>query len=274
MKRAILIMLALACLIFPAYAEDTQLVDASQAASISTAANYLRVTCPIDGEQQVTVTVTDAWGNLQYQRDYGLCSGTFRSEDIYLKLSGAESVYQVTVQAGNTTHYLTVNRVMPRLTDNVACAGGYPLSKLNGSKAWQSATILDVRALEGASLTVPMIASDAYTLGSVTFTVSGGQLTVTADLSDGIDGSIDSATVYVATNALQTQELGNRRFIGLEADLNERIDLSGTPYAAVLVELRVSFNPSGVPGKTNPLLDGQDQLWQEMQQSTANEAVG
>ena len=275
MKRVfLLLLLALACLIFPACAEDTHTVDVSAQSSVTTAASYLRVTCPVDGEQPVTVTVTDAWGDPQYQKYYDLCSGIFRSEDIYLRLDGSETVYQVMVQAGNAGYGLTVYRVMPRLTGNAACAAGYPLSMLSGSNSRQSATILDIAALEGSSLTVPMHASGAYTLGTVTFTVSRGQLTVSASVNGGIDGSIDSSRVSVATNALEAQQLGDRRFPGLTTWLNESVDLGGTPYAAVLVELTVSFDPSGVPGSPDPLLDGQDSLWMQMQQSTANEAIG
>ena len=275
MRRVFLMMLALVCLIFPARAEDTQTVDASTATSVTTAASYLRVTCPIDGEQPVTVTVADARGNPQYQRNYGDCSGTFRSEDIYLRLDGGHTTYSVTLKAGETTYGFTVERVMPRLMGNAACATGYPLSLLNSmDSTWQSATILDVQALEGSSLTVPMHAAGAYELGSVTFSVSGGALTVTADMARGVDGSIDDATVYVATNALQAQALRARNFSGLIGKLKDAIDLGGTPYAAVLVQLTVSFDPSGVPGSPEALLDGQEELWLLMQESTANEAVG
>ena len=274
LAHAALVLIALACLIFPAYAEDTQTVDASTATSVSTTASYLRVTCPVEDDQPVTLTVTDAWGNPQYQRDYGLNSGFFRSEDIYLRLDGGLTTYFVTVQVGEAAYAFSVDRVMPRLTGNAACAVGYPLSWLNGSGSWQSATILDVNALEGSSLTVPMHASGAYTLGTVTFSVYGGQLTVSADIAGGVDGSIDGATVYVATNALQAQSLGSRYFSGTTGWLGDRIDLGGTPYAAVLVQLTVSFDPSGVPGSPDALQYGQEELWMQMQQMTANEAVG
>ena len=274
MRRVFLMILALACLIFPAYAEDVKTVDASAVSSVSMDENYLRVTCPIDGEQPVTVTITDAWGNPYRQKYYDMCSGIFRSEDFYLELGGSETAYHVTVQAGEAVYGFKVNRVMPRLTGNAACAAGYPLASLSGSGSWQSATIVDVAALEGSSMTMPMHASGAYTLGTVTFSVSGGQLKVSADISAGIDGSIDGATVYVATNALQAQTLGNRRFSGLSGRLGESIDLGGTPYAAVLVQLTVSFDPSGVPGSPDTLQSGQEQLWMLMQQGTANEAVG
>lgn len=274
MRRVLLMILALACLIFPAYADDVQTVDASVTSSVTMTESYLRVTCPIDGEQPVTVTVTDAWGQPYRQKYYDLCSGIFRSEDFYLELSGGETVYYVTVQAGDAVYSFSVNRVMPRITGNAACSAGYPLSSLNGSGTWQSATILDVSALEGSSLTMPMHASGAYTLGTVTFSVSGGELKVSAEISDGIDGSIDGSTVYVATNALQARQLHGRNFSGLSGRLGDRIDLGGTPYAAVLVQLTVSFDPSGVPGSPDALQSGQEQLWMQMQQSTANEAVG
>lgn len=274
MRRVLLMILALASLIFPAYAEDARTVNASTATSVSMDENYLRVTCPIDGEQQVTVTVTDAKNELYYLRDYGVCSGSFRSEDIYLRLDGGETTYAVYVQAGEATYAFVVDRVMPRLTGNAACSVGYPLSMLNGSGNWQSVTILDVAALEGSSMTVPMHASGAYNLGTVTFSVSGGQLTVSADIDSGIDGSIDGSKVYVATNALQAQQLASRNFSGSSGKLKEKIDLGGTPYAAVLVQLTVSFDPSGVPGSPDVLQRDQEQLWQMMQQSTANEAVG
>ena len=274
MRRLLLMIVALACLIFPAYAEDVQKVDASTATSVTMDANYLRVTCPVSGEQSVMITVTDARGNPQYQRDYGACSGTFRSEDIYLRLDGAKTTYGVTVQVGEQSYSFTVDRVMPRMTGNAACSAGYPLSMLNGSGNWQSATILDVAELEGTSMTMPMHASGAYTLGTVTFSVTGGKLKVSAEITSGVDGSIDDAKVYVATNAVQAQQLRNRNFSGLTGKLQENIDLGGTPYAAVLVQLTVSFDPSGLPGSPDEVQWGQDELWLMMQQSTANEAVG
>lgn len=274
MKRFFLILLALTCLMVSAQAEDMQIVDASTAFNVTCSDSYLLITCPLDGEQSVTVSITDPWGNLHYQRDYGMCSGYFRSDPIYLRLDGGATTYSVSVQAGEQSYFFTVDCVMPRLTYNAACSVGYPLSWLNGSGSWQSVTMLDIDALEGSSTTVALHASDAYTLGTVTFSVSGGQLTVSANIDSGVDGSIDDAVVYVATSALQAQQLGGWGFMGATGRLNESIDLGGTPYAAVLVQLTVSFDPSGVPGSPNTLLDGQDVLWMLMQQSTPNEAVG
>ena len=189
-------------------------------------------------------------------------------------LSDAQTAYQVALQAGDTVYSIPVTRVMPRLKNNEACSVGYPLSALAGGSSWKSVTLLDVGALEGNSLTVPLHASGAYTLGTVTFKVSGGKLKVTATLDSGIDGSIDQATVYVATDALAAQTLGTRSFSGAKGRLNESISLGGTPYAAVLVVLKVSFDPTGVPGSPRVELHGQEALWKLMRTYTANEAVG
>lgn len=276
MKRMVLLLLSLLLALpsLPALADDVMQVSLPVSGAVTSDCSYLRLTCQLDGEQAVMVTVADASGNLHYQRSYGVCSGSFRSDELYLRLSGAQTNYQVTLQAGNTTHSFTVKRVMPRLKNNEACSVGYPLSRFTGSSSWKSATLLDVRALEGSSLTVPLHASGAYTLGTVTFKVSGGKLKVTASIDSGIDGSIDKSTIYVATDALAAQKLGTRQFNGRKGKLNESIDLGGTPYAAVLVVLTVSFNPAGVPGSPRTELNGQEALWQLMQTNTANEAVG
>jgi len=276
MKRMVLLLLLLLLmgLSLPALADDVMQVSVPVSGTVTSDCSYLRLTCQLNGEQAVMVTVADASGNLHYQRSYGLCSGSFCSEELYLKLSGAQTVYQVTLQAGDTVYSFPVKRVMPRLKNNEACSVGYPLSRLAGSSSWKSVTLLDVRAMEGDSLTVPLHASGAYTLGTVTFKVSGGKLKVTAALDSAIDGSIDKSTIYVATDALAAQKLGTSRFDGRKGKLNESIDLGDTPYAAVLVVLTVSFDPSGVPGSPRTELNGQEALWQLMQTHTANEAVG
>lgn len=275
MKRipALLVSLSLLLTAAPARGEEVfTLEDVS--GTYATDRDYLRIACPIDGEQQVTVTVADEGGSVVYQRDYGLCSGLFRSEDIYLRLQGSQTLYSITVDAGGQVSACSVNRTMPRLTGNAACSVGYPLSTLTGSGSWKTATLLDLAQLEGGTLTVPMHASGSYALGTVTFTVQGGALSVSADIAPGVDGVIDSAKVYVATDALDAQNLGTRSFAGLEGSLDSAIDLNGASLAAVYVKLSVSFDPIGVPASPETLLEGQEELWQRMQQEIALNSVG
>ena len=123
-------------------------------------------------------------------------------------------------------------------------------------------------------MTVPLLAGDAYEIGTVTFSVSRGSLTVSACLNDQVDGSIDKSTVYVASTALEAEALGKKNFRGLKGKLNHPFALADTGYAAVYVALTVSFDPQGVPEASGAQLQGQEDVWQRMQTETANEAVG
>ncbi len=277
MKRllSILLCVALLCLTLPALADDLCLIsDPASAGSISTEYEYLCIYCPANSGDHVTISVTDPSGSCIYQRDYGTCDSPFYTDDIYLPMDGSEITYAVTLTVGETTYAFDVTREAGYLYDNAACAGGYPLSSITGSRNWCTATIIDVNALEGSSMTVPLCASKWYCIGTATLSVSGGKLTVSASLSDGLDGSIDSATVYVAMNALQAQELGQKYFTGTTSSLDRAIDLSGANYAAVYVQMIVSYDPSTAVEESPSILSGQDELWQRMQNETANEAVG
>lgn len=275
MKRLIALLLAL-CLslcALPALAEDVCTLDAASPGTVYTDRSYVRVLCAeVSGD--VTLSASDAQGSLIYQKAYGACVGSFRSDDLYLPLNGSETVYTITLAEGGQEHSFTVVRRMPRLSGNTACSVGLPLSSVTGRDSWQSVTVLDLRSLEGSALTMPLQASGSYTLGTVTFSVSGGQLTVSAAVSDGIDGAIDSARVYVAANALEAQQLGGKSFSGLTGSLDSEISVAGLDYAVVYVKLTVSFDPADVPAAPKVTQPGQTELWQVMENSTINEAVG
>lgn len=284
MKKLLSLLVCLAALLCSTSAmgqEDVFVVSAPDIAenawdaanALTSDRSYLRVTCPADGAS-VTLSIADAQGGLIYQRDYGVCGGTFRSEDIYLRLDGSTTTYHVSLWVGDEGYAFPVQRVMPRLIANAVCSVGLPLQELTGASGWKSATLLDTAALEGRSLTVALHASNAYEIGTATFTISGGQLTVSAQLNPGVDGSIDKASVQVATTALEAQQLGRKNFLGQTGRLEQPIDLLGTPYAAVYLNLSVSFDPTGLPGSPATLLEGQRDLWQQMQNETANEALG
>lgn len=276
MKRLLALLMLLAMLLasVPALANDVFTVTDVDGTNHSSDQPYLRITCPVPENSNVTVTVAEDGGGVTYQRDYGVCSGTFRSEDIYLRLNDGETVYNISVKAGEETHTFQVTRTMPYLTENAACSVGYPLSEVSGSGSWKTVTLLDVAAMEGTSMVTPMHASGAYTLGSVTFAVQNDCLTVSAQLDGGVDGTIDKATVYVATDPFQAQCLGTRNFGGATAALDEAVPLNGAECAAVYVKLTVSFDPSGVPASPETVLDGQAELWQRMQQMQHSDAVG
>lgn len=285
MKKIWGLLLALALLLSTAAAaaqEDVFIVNAPDVAenawdesnALTSDRSYLRVTCPVEGEANVTLSVADEAGSLVYQRDYGLCSGTFRSEDIFLRLTGSSTVYQVSLWVGDVGYAFPIQRVMPRLIANAVCSVGLPLQELTGSSNWKSATLLDVDALEGKTLTVALHASNAYCIGSASFAVDHGCLTVSVRLEEGADATIERASVQVASTALEAQTLGLKSFSGQTAQLGQPIDLQSSPYAAVYLSLTVSFDPTSLPESPEIELDGQRNLWQHMQTETANEAVG
>lgn len=272
--RPLLLLLLLTLLAAPALAEDVCVVsDASTATRITTDSSYLRVLCPLTEECDVTLTVCDSWGYLIYQRSYGLCSGSFRSEDVYLRLEGSSATYTVTLRCGSAEHQFRVTREAPRLTDSGVTAQGMALSQITGRRGNACAVIIDVWALEGSTLTVPLV-SGGMQLGYANLTVEDGQLTVSAALT--ADGKIEKATVYIARDAVTAATLGTNRFTGVKTKLNRAVDLQGTPYAAVLVQLTVSYDAATAEFcHEDPLyLQEQQDLWELMQLTTANEAVG
>lgn len=247
------------------------------ASSLTSDRSYLRVTCPLEEDAAVTLSIAAENGKLVYQRDYGVCGGRFRSEDIYLRLTGPQTTYHVTLWAGDSSFSFPLRRVMPMLTGNAACSAGYPLAEISGTNTWRTATLLDIAEVSRRPYTVALNASDAYTIGAVTFTVEEGRLTVSAQLDEGMASSIDKSAVYVATTALEAEKLGKKNFPGPTVALDEAVDLWGTPYVAVYVNLTVSFDPSGA-AEMRPLDEEEAELqlllWEKILTETANEAVG
>lgn len=260
--------------VFLALAEDVYYADASQGGSVTSDKGYLSVSCPLDTDSRVTMTIRDEWGSTVYQRDYGVCSGMFASEEVYLPQNGAQTTYRVTLSTDSGENSFTVVRVAPRLTDSNVTTAGLPLSDISGVSSPKKAILLDLSALNNQlPMVVPMVSGDVQ-LGCVTFTVRNGQLSVSAELT--VDGTIDRAAVYVAKSALSAQTLGTRRFDGKKVGLNKKVNVDGLGYAAVLVQMTVSYDQD----TATPLMPDEDfvqeqtELWDAMQEETVNEAVG
>ena len=274
----VLSLILLCCLLLPAArAEDVCVVqDAFAAARVTTDRPYLRVCCELPGEKEVTLSVHDQWGSLIYQRYYGLCSGSFESRDVHLPVEGERCDYTVTLRMGGETHTFTVTREMPLLTDTSVFAGGMTLKELNGGSSRKYAVVLDLCALNEGTATAPMLA-EGRQIGEVYFSVLDGVLTVSASLF--AEGEIDKANVYIATDAITASSLGTNRFAGIKTRLNRAIDLGDAPYAAVMVQLTVTYDSEGAqdcqmgPAEQDAYLELQEN-WKLMQMVTANEAVG
>ena len=274
MRKLICLVLMMLCLCLPALAEDVCVVaDASAADRLTTGCPYLRVECPLDGESRVVLSVRDPWGGLIYQRDYGNCSGHFRSRDIHLPLEGDSCDYTVTLATGNGEFVFTVTREQAMLTDSAVYASGLSLKELNGGSSRKYAVVLDMDAMNQETAVMPLLANGLQ-VGEAYFTVQDGKLTVSAALT--VDGRIDKSNVYIATDALAAGTLGTSRFSGTKTRLDRAADLGDTPYAAVMVQLTIAYDPAAAQDAGAGSLSREEMRsnWHMMQMTTANEAVG
>jgi len=83
MRKLLTLLLLLVCLgATSALADDLCVVDdATCAGDVTTDCSYLRVKCPLEGEQEVTMSVYDAWGYL-IERKNGRWRITFTNDNI------------------------------------------------------------------------------------------------------------------------------------------------------------------------------------------------
>lgn len=278
LKRMLILLFLLSMLpALPALAEDVCVVkDALKVPCVTTDRAYLRLQCSLEGETEVTVTVRDEWGYLVYQRDYGTKSGTFRSGDIHLPLEGDGCEYAVTIETALGTNTFTVVREMAMITDSTVYAGGLTLKEMMDGSRRKFAVVLDMDALNEETAIAPMLASGMQ-VGEVYFSVLDGVLTVSAVMT--AEGEIEKGTVYIATDAITAKTLGTTHFTGVKTKLDREIRLDDAPYAAVMVQLTVTYDPANAqpyePGKEElEALEQMTETWELMQLMTANEAVG
>ena len=277
--KRMLMLLLMICLLpaAPALAEDLCTVkDALHAGDITTDCAYLQLRFDLDGESAVTITLRDEWGYLIYQRDYAAASGAFRSGDIHLPLEGERAQYTVAIRTDDGEHSFRVIREMAMITDTAVYAGGLTLKELADGSKRKYALVLDLDALNEETLIAPLLASGAQ-VGEVYFSVLDGVLTVSAELT--VQGEIDKATVCVATDAITARTLGTSGFAGLKTKLDREIDLGSAPYAAVMVQLTITYDPATAQAweatrEEEKILEEIRLNWDMMQRVTENEAVG
>ena len=276
MRRMIrmLTLFLLCCLLpWPGVAEDVCIADASAAQHLTTGHSYLRVECPLPGETRVMLSVRDPWGELIYQRDYGTCSGSFRSRDIHLPLVGNGCDYTILLTTDQGEYTFTVHREQTLLTDSSVYASGLSLKELNGGSSRKYVVVLDMDAMNQETAIMPLLAGSKQ-VGEAYFTVQDGKLTVSASLNGA--GSIDKASVYIATDALSASTLGSSSFSGKRTRLDRAVDLGGAPYATVMVQLTLTYDPAAAQDVGAGSLSREEMRnnWRMMETTTANEAVG
>lgn len=265
-RRLCLLALCLLLLpLAPALADDVCVIDSSAfAAGVETDKNYVSIICPVETESPVLVSIYQRDGSLTWQRDYGMRSSPVKTEDIYLRLQGVSTTYHAEIRVADTVIRFPIVRKLARLRHNAACTAGYPLRSITGRDTWESVTLLDVRATAGAAAIVPVYASEAYHFGTASMTVLDGALTVSISPAAHVDGTVDSAKVYVAASTATAAQFGQPTFTGTIGALNQPIRLPASDIIAVYVELDVSFDPATVPIGAPEFDPQQIVLWQQL----------
>ena len=246
--------------------EETRLVE--------TDCCYLRITCPLSEEGSVTVSISDAKGQTVYQRVTPDCEGTFRSESIYLKLEGSETEYHVSLTAGAASYDATVRRRIAKLENNTACSMGLPLSALTDDPSWVSVTLLDLDTLSLMPETYPVHASNACTLGSVTFSLEDGLLSAVYTPDSTCDVTVSSSLFCIAQTAVDARRLGSRSFHGLTGTLDDPLPAGHSGIVCVFLRLTVSYTPPAVPLQPETVLEGQEARWRRLVEETEADSNG
>ena len=273
-KHLIAFLVLVSLMVLPSFALGACRVDVSRVRQTETSESYIQLTCPVEENATVSLLITDGGGGTVYQRNYPNCEGIFQSEEIYLRLDGTSSHYTVEL-AWNTNVYQTdILLKAPKLENNTACSTGVALSEVTGQKTWLSATVLDLASLASAPETYPVHASNAYTLGEVTFSLSSGQLAVSFEPKEGSDCSLLSSSVDIAFTAVDARALGTKKFHGLHTSLGQSVPMGDARYICVLLQLKVSYIPSALQTSPPVTWEAQIRRWEDMQSETAEGSNG
>lgn len=230
MKRCMLsasvLFLILLCAFSLARGEDVLNVDVFTSGRVTTEKSYLCVTASDLTADNIVLSVTGPDG-LTYMRDVGACTGTFRSDLIYLNQLGNPADYRVSTLIDGTEYIFTVRRVLPESTEAFA-----KTEELENG-AW--AVILD-----GAKekVTVPLIRSDGKEIGSVTVVLRSGLLKVTAETSGKY--TVQTGLVSVTTEPYDCLFFGSKEFAGTVTELEQSIPISGR--VPIYLDVRISVH--------------------------------
>ncbi|MBQ8536307.1 MAG: hypothetical protein IJ461_02745 [Clostridia bacterium] len=251
--------------------------------ALTAATQYIQITCDLgDQNQEVTLSVhrqTD--GKVVHQKNYGVRSGKFRSDEIYLKYSGSETVkYTITLQAGAQQWQFPFYRKLMALSHNTACSYGVRIREAapGVTKSWPMATVVDLR---GGSHSVPLCASNQYIIGTVNISVSADSLSVQVTPRENIDLTIHNQRVYAITDpgtltSLDGSALGGQVSFKPGQKISISKDLGGSQYVILYLAMEVSYDPNGLesfsydPGSVSDQLS----MWRQLQQQSGVEAVG
>lgn len=270
MKKTAIILLFLILLIPFARAEETLTIDASNPHTSARGAPLLVVTYPV-GETAKAVSLRVSYlgtGDTVFSKSYGECSGSFYSDEIYLKNAGQ---YDIDLTVGDETISFTFNRTLLRLNDNTAySAGVYLFDEKMG-------TAVDLGRT--GTFSYPLVASNKYEIGTASITVTSDSLTVDYTLNSGVDAQITRDALYVFTDmnelvSLSPSHLSLYRSLPFGEPISIPNTLGGAPYGVIYLPITLSYDPNGLNVFNGRPDAGQADILQQMQSAGALEPVG
>ena len=249
-------------LTFPAAAEELCVIDPlpAEGASVTAQSSAVQLRVPVESPCAVTLTVTGPEG-IVYQRSYGERDAAFTTEEIYLKLSGGGTAYQVALQRGEDTRSFTIVREPEPLSHVTGWSAGLPLSVLTGDGSG-SATMIS----GSDGVTTAAVSAAGYLVGQARLTVNGGVLT--AELIPCAGVTVESAEVRVATDVGQAAAILTSQFGGTVSVPGQPVSLYGAPAAAVVLRVTVSFAPSVTETAAEGELPGQRALYELLREDS------
>lgn len=264
--RALLCLLICAIMLpMAALAEDCFVIDVDSldmnslnnndyvAANLSGQAAGIRVLKYISDSSDlataVRLTVTQAeTSTVVFDKNYGAVGGTFDSGDIYLPYVDNNAIpYLITLNIGDWTYAMPFMQLQPRLSHNSACTFGVRLRDYNPAitNNWLMGTMLDLDALRSlGQMVLPVCASNLYTVGQATLSMSGDSLSVSLDFDQSASVEVHGCVVYLIgdVNSLTTD---NPAAISLPAyAVGQPIDTTGLSTALLYLPISLSYNPS------------------------------
>lgn len=296
------LMVVLSCLALPGLAVDTFVIPVNEldmnrlsddsyiADHLSAGTQYIRLTYALSEQAHVVVSVVrEDTGAAVHEKDYGQVSGTFRSDDIYLKYTGSETTkYNITVAIGDAKYKFPFQRQLMLLKNNTACTYGVRIKNLDKrlTDGWTMVTLLDldeVAALPGSTKRIDLCASNMYVIGTVSVRVRDDALRVSMQLDEDNKFEISHQSLYLITNlsdwtSVNPKQMSQPQYeIGVDISLSQ--ELPGVRYLVMYLPMTLTYDPNGLDRfsydlKNNPDLQHQLEIWDAMETLETEQAVG
>lgn len=257
---------------------------------LSAGTQYIRVTYALNGSAQVRLHVARSdTGSVVLDKDYGTVTGTFRSDDVYLKYSSSATIpYTITLSVGGEEITFPFYRKLMLLKNNTASTFGVRIKTLDRglTDAWTMATPLDlaeIAALPGGVKRIDLCASNMYVVGSVSVRVRDGALRVSMQLAEGTGYEVIEEHLYLITNPSQWDSVDPKRTslteyeVGVDIPLQD--NLPDVRYVVLYLPMKLTYDPNGLERfsydtQNDPELIRELEIWDEMKEIEKQDSVG